>query len=49
MGEERVKEGAKHAPCGDSVLRIRVAEVLVPYLHQLGSACPEFQDPVAQA
>ena len=37
MGEQEVQEGAKHAPRGAPVLRISVADVLLPTLTTSGS------------
>ena len=47
MGEQGVQEGAEHAPLwGPSVEDQRSGDV-VSYLHSLGAACQEVQDPVA--
>ena len=48
MGEQGVQEGAEHAPLwGPCVEDLRSAGV-VYYLHHLGAAHQEVQDPVAQ-
>ena len=48
MGEQGVQEGAEHAPLwGPSVEDQRNGDV-VSYLHHLGAARQEVQDPIAQ-
>ena len=48
MGEQRVQEVAEHASlCGPSVEDQQSGDV-VSYLHHLGAAHQEVQDPVAQ-
>ena len=42
------RKGLSTHPWGGPVLRISVADVLLPYPHHLGAACQDVQDPVAE-
>jgi hypothetical protein len=48
MGEQGVQEGTKHTPLRGPVLRISIADVLLPTLTTLVVALHEAQDPVAE-
>ena len=48
MGEQGVHEGAEHAPLWDPSVEDQRSGDAVSYLHHLGVARQEDQDPIAQ-
>ena len=48
MGEQGVQEGAEHAPLWGPSVEDQRSEDVVSYLHHLGEARQEVQDPMAQ-
>ena len=48
MGEQRVQEGAEHAPVWGPSVEDQQSGGVVSYLHPLGAAHQDVQDPVAE-
>jgi hypothetical protein len=48
MGEQGVQEGAEHAPLWGTGVKDQQSGDVVSYLHHLGMALQEVQDPIVQ-
>jgi hypothetical protein len=48
MGEQGVQKGAEHTPLWGPIVENHQSEAVASYLHHLGVARKEVQDPVAQ-
>ena len=48
MGEQRVQEGAEHAPLWGPSVEDQRSGGVVSYIPHLGAACQEVKDPIAQ-
>ena len=48
VSEQGVQEGTKHKPLRGRRVKCQRGEGVLAYLHHLGAACQEVQDPVVQ-